>query len=201
VRAAGEFPVVGLAKDPTGVAALHLGRKVGRELIYVGKVSAGWSRAVSRRVRDHFDTVVIPKPRLTKLIRAPKAAWVELKFVAEIEYRDITADGLLRACSFGGLSNSNCPICRGIGWGVRESSGQAVGQGFWLRLRRRRAVPVQRGRWRRRAGRQPGDRRGRSEAPPLGRQVPRCAQSRTWADRQRPAEVISVITGADEVIE
>jgi ParB family chromosome partitioning protein len=36
--------VVGFVKDPTGVAALHLGRKVGRELIYVGKVGLGWSR-------------------------------------------------------------------------------------------------------------------------------------------------------------
>lgn len=33
-----KFPVVGFVKDPTGVAALHLGRKVGRKLIYVGKV-------------------------------------------------------------------------------------------------------------------------------------------------------------------
>jgi hypothetical protein len=27
-------------------------------------------------------------------------SWVEPKFLAEVEYRDITADGLLRAASF-----------------------------------------------------------------------------------------------------
>jgi bifunctional non-homologous end joining protein LigD len=44
-----KFPVVGFVKDPTGVAALHLAKKVGRELIYVGKVGTGWSRNNSKR--------------------------------------------------------------------------------------------------------------------------------------------------------
>ncbi len=101
----GKFPVVGFVKDPTGVAALHLGRKVGRELIYVGKVGTGWSRTVSSQIRKQLDLVVTPKSKLAKPIRAPKATWVEPKFVAEVEYR-ITADGLLRACSFKGLAKA-----------------------------------------------------------------------------------------------
>lgn len=100
------FPVVGFVKDPTGVAALHLAKKVGRDLIYVGKVGTGWSRTVSSRIRKQLDTVVSAKSKLTKPIRALKATWVEPKFVAEVEYRDITADGLLRACSFKGLSKT-----------------------------------------------------------------------------------------------
>jgi bifunctional non-homologous end joining protein LigD len=36
-----KFPVVGFVKDPTGVAALHLAKKVGLELTYVGKVGTG----------------------------------------------------------------------------------------------------------------------------------------------------------------
>ena len=100
------FPVVGFVKDPTGVAALHLAKKVGRDLIYVGKVGTGWSRTVSSRIRKQLDTVVSPTSKLTKPIRAPKAIWVEPKFVAEVEYRDITADGLLRASSFKGLSKA-----------------------------------------------------------------------------------------------
>ena len=43
---------------------------------------------------------------MTKPIRAPNTTWVEPKFVAEVEYRDITADGLLRASSFKGLSKA-----------------------------------------------------------------------------------------------
>jgi bifunctional non-homologous end joining protein LigD len=101
-----KFPVVGFVKDPTGVAALHLAKKVGRELIYVGKVGTGWSRTVSSRIRKQLETAVSSKSKLTKPIRAPHTTWVEPKFVAEVEYRDITADGLLRASSFKGLSKA-----------------------------------------------------------------------------------------------
>jgi bifunctional non-homologous end joining protein LigD len=54
--------------------------------------------------RKQLDTVVSPKSKLTKPIRKPKATWVEPTFVADIEYRDITSEGLLRASSFKGLS-------------------------------------------------------------------------------------------------
>jgi len=101
-----KFPVVGFVKDPTGVAALHLAKKVGLELTYVGKVGTGWSRTVSTRIRKELETVVSSKSKLTKPIRAPNTTWVEPKFVAEVEYRDITADGLLRASSFKGLSKA-----------------------------------------------------------------------------------------------
>ena len=53
---------------------------------------------------QQLDTIVSPKSKLTKPIRAPKATWVEPAFTVEVEYRDITAEGLLRAASFKGLS-------------------------------------------------------------------------------------------------
>ena len=34
----GKFPVVGFVKDPSGVAALYLGKQEGKELVYMGKV-------------------------------------------------------------------------------------------------------------------------------------------------------------------
>jgi hypothetical protein len=43
----GKFPVIGFVKDPTGVAALYLGKKEGKDLVYMGKVGTGWSRTVS----------------------------------------------------------------------------------------------------------------------------------------------------------
>ena len=100
----GKFPVVGFIKDPSGVAALYLGKQEGKELVYMGKVGTGWSRTVSSQLRKQLDTVVSPKARLTKPIRKPKATWVEPAFVADIEYRDITSEGLLRASSFKSLS-------------------------------------------------------------------------------------------------
>ena len=56
----GKFPVVGFIKDPSGVAALYLGKQEGKDLVYMGKVGAGWSRAVSSQIRKQLDTVVSP---------------------------------------------------------------------------------------------------------------------------------------------
>jgi bifunctional non-homologous end joining protein LigD len=102
----GKFPVIGFVKDPTGVAALYLGKKEGNDLVYMGKVGTGWSRTVSSQIRKQLDTAVSPKSKLTKPIRKPKAVWVEPAFSAEIEYRDITSEGLLRASSFKGLARN-----------------------------------------------------------------------------------------------
>lgn len=103
----GRFPVVGFVKDPTGVAALYLGKREGRDLVYMGKVGTGWSRAVSSQIRKKLDTVLSTKSKLTRPIRKPKATWVEPRFYADVEYRDITSEGLLRASSFKGLSDRN----------------------------------------------------------------------------------------------
>lgn len=42
-----KFPVVGFVKDPTGIAALYLGKKEGKDLVYMGKVGTGWNRTTS----------------------------------------------------------------------------------------------------------------------------------------------------------
>jgi bifunctional non-homologous end joining protein LigD len=57
-----------------------------------------------RPIRKKFDTVVSPKSKLAKPIRKPKATLVDPMFVADVEYRDITSEGLLRASSFKGMS-------------------------------------------------------------------------------------------------
>jgi bifunctional non-homologous end joining protein LigD len=93
----GKFPVVGFVKDPSGVAALYLGKQEGERLVYTGKVGTGWSRTVSSKIRKQLDTVVSPKSKLTRPIRKPKSTWVEPMFYADVEYRDITSEGLLRA--------------------------------------------------------------------------------------------------------
>jgi ATP dependent DNA ligase C terminal region len=89
---------------PGGIAALYLGKEEGSELSYVGKVGTGWSRTVSADLRRKLNEVVSPKSKLTKPVRKPKATWVEPKFFAEVEYHDITSEGLLRQSSFKGLS-------------------------------------------------------------------------------------------------
>lgn len=73
----------------------------------MGKVGNGWSRTVSSQIRKQLDTVVSPKSKLSKPLKKPKATWVDPVFSAEIEYRDITSEGLLRASSFKGLSKAD----------------------------------------------------------------------------------------------
>jgi bifunctional non-homologous end joining protein LigD len=71
-----------------------------KELRYMGKVGTGWSRTVSSEIRKQLNTVISPESKLTKPIRKPKATRVERSFFAEVEYRDITSEGLLRQSSF-----------------------------------------------------------------------------------------------------
>jgi bifunctional non-homologous end joining protein LigD len=98
-----KLAAIPLRGDPTGVAALYLGKRKGRDLVYMGKVGTGWSRTVSNQIRKQLDTVASPKSKLTKPIKKPKATWVEPSFVADVEFRDITSEGLLRQSSFKGL--------------------------------------------------------------------------------------------------
>jgi bifunctional non-homologous end joining protein LigD len=102
----GKFPVIGFVTDPTGVAALYLGKREGNDLVYMGKVGTGWSRTVSSQIRKQLDTVVSPKSKLTKPVKKPRAVWVEPSFSAEVEYRDITSEGLLRQSAFKGLKRN-----------------------------------------------------------------------------------------------
>jgi bifunctional non-homologous end joining protein LigD len=87
----------------------------------MGKVGDGLVRTVSSQIRKQLDTVVSPTLKLTRAMRKPKATWVEPKFYADVEYRDITLEGLLRASSFKGLikergaragPTSKCKACQ-----------------------------------------------------------------------------------------
>jgi bifunctional non-homologous end joining protein LigD len=68
----GQFPVIGFVKDPTGVAAPYLGKREGKDLVYMGKVGTGWSRTTSSQIRKQLDTVVSPKSKLTKQVKKPR---------------------------------------------------------------------------------------------------------------------------------
>jgi bifunctional non-homologous end joining protein LigD len=102
----GKFPVIGFVKDATGVAALYLGKKEGKELALHKK---GRHRLVPHGIEPDSEAarhLRHPKWKRTKPIRKPKAVWVEPSFFAEVEYRDITSEGLLRQSSFKGLKRS-----------------------------------------------------------------------------------------------
>lgn len=97
---------MGFVPETAGIAALYLGKHQGKDLSYVGKVGTGFSRKVSSEIRKKLNPIIIPKAKLTKPIRKPKASWVEPRYYAEVDYRDITSEGYLRHSSFQGLFES-----------------------------------------------------------------------------------------------
>jgi bifunctional non-homologous end joining protein LigD len=86
-------------KDPTGVAALYLGKREGNDLVYMGH---GRDGVVPNGLQPNPQAARRPKSNLTKQVRQPKAIWVDPVFVADIECRDITSEGLLRASTLKG---------------------------------------------------------------------------------------------------
>jgi bifunctional non-homologous end joining protein LigD len=93
----GTFTVVGYAPEGTGlVASLHLARKEGRELVYVGKVGTGWSMAESAKLRQRLASIEVERAAVAIPGRAPKAVWVRPSIKVDVEYRAITTAGLLR---------------------------------------------------------------------------------------------------------
>jgi bifunctional non-homologous end joining protein LigD len=94
----GSYHVVGFLPHPGAVGALYLAKKEGKAFRYVGKAGTGFTRKVAAELRQKLNPFVIPKP-VVKLKRKD-AVWVEPKFKAEVEYRDITNDGHLRHTTF-----------------------------------------------------------------------------------------------------
>lgn len=99
----GKFVIVGYVKeDMVGIAALHLAKREGRRLTYVGKVGTGFTRKVSGDLREQLDAIATDAPAVK--LRIPKTTSVKQPLlVAEIEYPDITSEGRLRNSSFKGL--------------------------------------------------------------------------------------------------
>ncbi|WP_144030722.1 non-homologous end-joining DNA ligase [Bradyrhizobium japonicum] len=95
------FPIVGYVPAMGGIAALHVARREGKALRYVGKVGTGFTMKVSADLRRRLDALPAPK---TKLFAKKHIKAVEPTLVAHVEYRDITADGYLRHPSFKGLA-------------------------------------------------------------------------------------------------
>ncbi len=104
-----QFEIVGFIPATSGIAALYLGKREGKDLRYVGKVGTGFTQKVSADLRRRLDALATPTSKLTKAVRMPKATWVDPKLVADVEYRDITSEGYLRHSSFKGLAKGKQP--------------------------------------------------------------------------------------------
>jgi len=51
-------------------------------------------------LRQRLEPMIVDKSPLTKAVKKPKAIWVRPELLVDVEYRAVTADGLLRHASF-----------------------------------------------------------------------------------------------------
>jgi bifunctional non-homologous end joining protein LigD len=96
-----QLHIVGYVQAIGGIAALHVARREGKKMTYLGKVGTGFTNKVSADLRKLLDALPAPKVKLAmkRHIRA-----VEPTLIAEVEYREITSEGYLRHSSFKGLA-------------------------------------------------------------------------------------------------
>jgi DNA ligase D len=106
-RLSDEFVIVGYAPSEAagGIGALLLGEKDGDSLRYVGRVGTGFSFAQMKALHTRLDalqtrkaTVALPPEEKRKGV-----VWVRPALVAEVEYGNRTADGILRHSVYKGL--------------------------------------------------------------------------------------------------
>jgi bifunctional non-homologous end joining protein LigD len=89
----------------SGATSLYLGKREGQDLVYVGKAGTGFTNTMILGLAGLLKPITVEKmPLAKKPDRKNKIDhWAAPKYWAEVEYRDITTDGLLRHATFRGL--------------------------------------------------------------------------------------------------
>jgi bifunctional non-homologous end joining protein LigD len=102
----GKYVIVGYVPGGhgSGLGAIRLGRKQGKDLIYAGKTGTGFNARNTTGLIKKLKALEIPSPPLKMPKKKRDTKWVEPKLMAKIEYRDITDDGYVRHSSFKGLA-------------------------------------------------------------------------------------------------
>ena len=87
----------------------HLQRKrEGKDLVYVGKAGTGFTNSMILELAKLLKPITLAKMPLAKKPNRKNKIdnWAAPKYWAEVGYRDITTDGLLRHVTFRGLYES-----------------------------------------------------------------------------------------------
>src|SRR5262249_35751385 len=97
---AGDFVVVGFTEprgSRGGFGALHLGGYSDGKLVYAGRAGSGFSAKQLQEVSDKLESWAIDRPGFEGPVPAEKESrWVKPELVAEVRYKEVTDDGLLR---------------------------------------------------------------------------------------------------------
>ncbi|MDH3281721.1 MAG: DNA ligase D, partial [Gammaproteobacteria bacterium] len=111
VRRRDDFVVAGYTlpkRGRRGFGALLLGQFAGPQLIYAGRVGSGFSDRQLTDIREALD-VRGAGPAPTGEPGERDARWIEPTLVCEVEFKEVTADGVLRAPVFVRLRDDKAP--------------------------------------------------------------------------------------------
>jgi bifunctional non-homologous end joining protein LigD len=96
----GDFVVVGYTAPKGtrgGFGALHLGGYDDGRLVYAGRAGSGFTGQMLKDVGDQLLALETPRPPFEGPAPAEKEShWVRPELVAEVRYKEVTGDGLLR---------------------------------------------------------------------------------------------------------
>lgn len=106
-----EFVIGGFTKSEKNsiLSALLVGFYDGDEFKYVGKVGTGFSEELKKDLTKKFKPLI---QNASSFLNPPKennVTWLKPKFIAEVQFAELTKDNLLRQASFIGLREDKLP--------------------------------------------------------------------------------------------
>jgi len=102
-RGGQEVVVVGWRGDANTMRSLLVGAHRRGSLVYMGRVGTGYTGAVAADLLKKLKPLKRNKPAFANAPRGVDINWVAPKLVAEIEFENVTSDGLFRQAAFKGL--------------------------------------------------------------------------------------------------
>ncbi len=97
-----EFVVCGFKAEKKDLSAILLGYHCNGKLIFVGKCGTGFNQKESKALLQEFEKIKTSKCPFEEKPKE-EAIWLKPKLVAQIQFAEITKDGVLRQASFKGL--------------------------------------------------------------------------------------------------
>jgi bifunctional non-homologous end joining protein LigD len=105
-RGGQEVVIGGWWGDSNKLRSLLVGAFQNGEFVYMGRVGTGYNQRSAGELLRKLKPIERPQPAFAKSKQVPRARgihWVEPKVVAEIEFSNITTDGILRQASYKGM--------------------------------------------------------------------------------------------------